>query len=201
MLGEDGPTHQPIEHLASLRAMPHLVVLRPADANEVTAAWRVAMLHGNTPVALVFTRQKLPVIDREKYEGAEGVECGAYVIADCESHSPRLILVASGSEVHVALAAYEKLRKIDDAIRVVSFPSWELFEAQPGDYRDSVFPPDVTARVAIEAGASLGWERYIGRRGHVIGIDRFGASAPGEVNREKFGFTVANIVAHAKELL
>jgi transketolase len=201
MLGEDGPTHQPIEHLASLRAMPNLIVLRPADANEVTVAWRLAMLHHEGPVALVFTRQGLPVIDRAKYATADGVERGAYVLADCEGHHPKLILMASGSEVHVALGAYEKLSEVGEAVRVVSFPSWEVFEAQPDDYRDAVLPPDVAARIAVEAGATLGWERYVGSRGCVIGIDRFGASAPGKVNQDKFGFTVGNVLTHAKELL
>ena len=201
LLGEDGPTHQPVEHLASLRAMPNLIVLRPADANEVAAAWRISMSHHEQPVALVFTRQKLSVIDRTKYASADGVERGAYVLADSAGRKPRLILMASGSEVHLALAAYEELRESGQAVRLVSFPSWELFEAQPIDYRESVFPPSVTARIAVEAAATLGWERYVGTQGCVIGIDRFGASAPGGVNQEKFGFTVANVVARAKELL
>ncbi len=200
MLGEDGPTHQPIEHLASLRAIPNVVVLRPADANEVTVAWRAAMLRSEQPVALVFTRQSLPIIDRSKYAAAEGVQRGAYVLADCEGR-PELILMASGSEVHAALGAYEKLREAGKAVRVVSFPSWELFEEQPEEYQNSVFPQDVTARIAVEAASALGWERYVGRRGRVIGIDHFGASAPGEVNQEKFGFTADNVLAQATEML
>ena len=201
MLGEDGPTHQPIEQLASLRAMPNLIVLRPADANEVTAAWRVALTRREQPVALVFTRQKLPVLDREQYASADGVERGAYVLADCDGATPELILLASGSEVHIALEAYAKLRDAGRKVRVVSFPSWELFELQPDAYRNAVLSPNVTARLAIEAGATLGWERYVGNRGRVIGIDRFGASAPGEVNQERFGFTAENVVRVAKELL
>jgi transketolase len=201
MLGEDGPTHQPIEHLASLRAMPNLMVLRPADANEVAVAWRAAMLHNRGPVALVFTRQKLPVIDRGKYAAVGGAAKGAYILADCADGDPELILIASGSEVHVALGTYEKLRDSGRRVRVVSMPCWELFEAQPAAYRAKVLPPQVKARIAVEAGATLGWERYAGDQGRVVGIDHFGASAPGEVNREKFGFTVEHITALAKELL
>jgi transketolase len=201
MLGEDGPTHQSIEHLASLRAMPNLVVLRPADANEVAEAWRVAMQRNKQPVALVFTRQKLPVIDRTACAGAEGVAHGAYILADCPQGEPQLVLMASGSEVHVALGAFEKLTSDGVRVRVLSFPSWELFQGQLTEYRKRVLPPGVTARIAIEAGATLGWERYVGQSGRVIGIDRFGASAPGDVNQKKFGFTVDHVVAQARELL
>jgi transketolase len=200
MLGEDGPTHQPIEHLASLRAMPNLIVVRPADANEVTEAWHVALTRRDEPVALVFTRQELPVIDRDNLSSAAGLQRGAYVLADCGDR-PDLILLASGSEVHLALDARKQLHRGDWEVRVVSFPSWELFEEQPREYRESILPPHVTARLAVEAGSTLGWERYVGDQGRVIGIDHFGASAPGEVNQREFGFTVERIVAQAQELL
>jgi transketolase len=159
------------------------------------------MMRHEEPVALVFTRQSLPVIDRKKYAAADGLSRGAYVLANSDNGNPTLILMASGSEVHAALGAYEQLRKGGVLVRVVSFPSWELFEEQSADYRDTVLPRNVSARVAIEAAATVGWERYVGRRGRIIGIDRFGASAPGEVNQKKFGFTVDNVVARAKELL
>jgi len=196
MVGEDGPTHQPVEHLPSLRAMPGLVLLRPADANETAAAWRVALEHHDGPVALILSRQKLPIL-----EGVdpEGVARGAYVLADAES--PRVLLLATGSEVEVALAARELLAEEGIAARVVSMPSWELFEVQPRAYRDSVLPPQITARVAVEAATSLGWDRYIGPQGAVIGMTRFGASAPYQVLAQEFGFTAENVAAQAKACL
>jgi transketolase len=162
-------------------------------------AWRCSAT--NNRFALVFTRQKLPVIDRTACAGAEGVAHGAYILADCPQGEPQLVLMASGSEVHVALGAFEKLTADGVRVRVLSFPSWELFQGQLTEYRKRVLPPGVTARIAIEAGATLGWERYVGQSGRVIGIDRFGASAPGDVNQKKFGFTVDHVVAQARELL
>ena len=200
-LGEDGPTHEPIEHLAALRAIPHLSLIRPADANETSVAWRVAIEHREGPVALCLTRQTLPIIDRSKYAAAEGLAKGAYVLAEAKGKSPELILIASGSEVAPALEAYQKLTDEGVPVRLVSMPSWDLFEKQPQSYRDEVFPPSVTARLAIEAATPFGWERYVGGKGEVIGINRFGASAPLKVLLEKFGFNAANIVEHAHKLL
>ncbi len=200
-LGEDGPTHQPIEQVPALRTIPNLCFIRPADANETAVAWRVAIERRGGPVALALTRQSLPVIDREKYASAEGLTRGGYVLADTAGKLPRVILIASGSEVGVALEAYEKLWAEGVAARVVSLPSWDLFEKQPQAYRDEVLPPGVTARLAIEAAAPFGWERYIGTRGAVIGMTRFGASAPYKVLAEKFGFTASNVVQRARELL
>jgi transketolase len=200
-LGEDGPTHQPIEHLPALRAIPNLSLIRPADANETVVAWRVAIEHRGGPVALCLTRQGLPIIDRSKYGAAEGLARGAYVLADAQGKTPEIILIASGSEVAPALEAYEKLAGEGVAARLVSMPSWDLFERQPQSYRDEVLPPDVTARLAIEAASPFGWERYIGTKGDVIGMKRFGASAPAKVLAERFGFTAANIVQRAHELL
>ena len=200
-LGEDGPTHQPVEQLASLRAMPGLTVIRPADANEAVEAWKIAIEHKHGPVALIMTRQKVPVIDRQKYKSASELAMGAYVIADCSSCMPEIILIATGSEVHVALAAYEKLNAEYIDVRVVNMASWELFEKQSKEYRDAVLPPEVRKRVAIEAGATHGWHKYVGLDGEIIGVDRFGASAPGEIVLEKFGFTAANVINKAKELL
>jgi transketolase len=200
-LGEDGPTHQPIEHLPALRAIPNLCFIRPCDANEVAVAWRVAIERKDGPVALALTRQGLPILDREKYAPAEGLAKGAYVLADSRGKLPEVILIASGSEVSITVEAYEKLTAEGVAARVVSMPSWDLFEKQPKAYRDEVFPPGVTARLAVEAAAPLGWERYVGTKGVVIGLNRFGASAPYKVIAEKLGFTAANVVARAKELL
>jgi transketolase len=198
-LGEDGPTHQPIEHVASLRAMPNLTVIRPADGPETAYAWSYALRRKDGPTALILTRQKLPPIDRTKYPSSEGTLRGAYVLADCEA-KPDTVIIASGSEVWLALAAKAKLDEKGGEIRVVSMPSWELFEQQPSEYRDSVIPPDCPERVAIEAGASQGWERYVGERGLVIGIDRFGISAPYKDIATELGFTpeavVEKIVAH-----
>ncbi len=200
-LGEDGPTHQPIEHIPALRAIPNITLIRPADANETAVAWRVAIEHRGGPVALLLTRQLLPVIDRSKYASAEGLARGAYVLADAAGKQPQILLAASGSEVAVALEAFEILRAEGVAARVVSMPSWELFQKQPAAYRDDVFPPRVTARLAIEAASPFGWERYVGAKGAVIGMTRFGASAPYKVLAEKFGFTAANVAAKARELL
>ena len=200
-IGEDGPTHQPVEHLAMLRATPGMTTIRPADANETAEAWRQAILKSDGPTALVLTRQKLPVLDQLEYGPASGVARGAYVLEDSEQTPPDLILIASGSEVHLALEAAGLLRGEGVAARVVSMPSWELFEAQPQEYRDLVLPPDVKVRLAIEAGATLGWHKYVGWEGDVLGVDRFGESAPGGKVMEEFGFNAENVVARAKALL
>lgn len=200
-VGEDGPTHQPVEHLAALRAIPDLVVLRPADANEVVASYRTAMRLDKNPVALVLTRQNLPTLDRTRFAAADGTEKGAYVLADPPEGKPQVILIASGSEVSLCVEAYESLAQEGIATRVVSMPSWELFEMQPVEYRTSVLPPDVPARVAVEAGIEQGWCRYTGDRGTFIGMESFGASGPAKVLMEHFGFTVDNVVAKAKSLL
>ena len=200
-VGEDGPTHQPVEHLSSLRAIPGLTVIRPADANETAEAWKVAMTHREGPVALIFTRQAVAVLPRNKYASAQLVRRGGYVLADSPSKKPEIILIATGSEVHPTLDAYEKLLAEGIQARVVAMPSWELFERQPEDYRNAVLPPDVKARISIEAGVTHGWHKYVGLHGEVMGIDRFGASAPGEVLLRKFGFTSEHIVERAKVLL
>lgn len=198
-MGEDGPSHQPVEHLASLRAIPNLVVIRPCDANETAEAWRVAVVSSKNPTALIFTRQNVPTIDRNLYSSATGLAMGAYVLAD--DPEPKLILIATGSEVSLALGAREKLMQMNIPVRVVSMPSWELFEKQSDDYRESVFPHSVPFRISIEAGISQGWEKYVGSFGEIISIDRFGASAPGPVMMREFGFTEDNIVDHALNLL
>jgi transketolase len=200
-LGEDGPTHQPVEQLASLRAIPNLTVIRPGDANETAVAWRVAVESTKHPVLLALTRQNVPTIDRNRYASADGLRKGAYVLSDAKDGKPSLILIASGSEVGLIVAAAEKLQAGGMAVRCVSMPSWELFEAQPQDYRDQVLPPQVTARLAVELGVPQGWERYVGARGDMLGIDHFGASAPADVLLREFGFTVANVVARAHALL
>jgi transketolase len=198
-LGEDGPTHQPIEHLAALRAIPHLFVMRPADPAEVSEAWRIAILRRNAPTALALTRQKVPVIDRKRFGKAEGVRRGAYVLADAEN--PQLILMATGSEVSLVLEAREKFEAEGVAARVVSMPCWELFDEQPQEYRDQVLLPSVTARLAVEAGVRQGWDRYVGSTGDVICLDRFGASAPGEIALKNLGFNVDNVIERARALL
>ncbi len=198
-LGEDGPTHQPIEHLASLRAMPNFTIIRPADANETVEAWRCAM-NMKGPVGLVLTRQKLPVIDQEKYCQARGLSKGAYIISDAMS-APEIILIATGSEVSLALAAQIELEQKGLMTRVVSMPCWEFFEAQPKQYRDLVLPPDVTCRLSIELGTSFGWEQWVGPQGASLSVDHFGTSAPGEKISEAFGFTVPNVVHCAERLL
>jgi transketolase len=198
-LGEDGPTHQPIEHLAALRAIPHLFVIRPADPAEVSEAWRIAILRRSAPTALALTRQKVPVIDRKKFAKADGLRRGAYVLADAET--PRLILIATGSEVSLAMEAREKLEGEGVPTRVVSMPCWELFDEQSQEYRDEVLPPTINARLAIEAGVRQGWDRYVGPVGNVVCLDRFGASAPGEVALRELGFNVDNVLQHARGLL
>jgi transketolase len=200
-LGEDGPTHQPVEHLASLRAMPNLTVIRPADANETAEAWRVAMTTTGRPVALVLTRQNVPTLDRRVYAPAAGLRRGGYVLADAPGGPPDVILIATGSEVALAVGAAAKLAEYDVRARVVSLPSWDLFEAQTAEYRNSVLPPEATKRLSIEAAATFGWRRWIGDEGDAIGLDRFGASAPGEKVMAKLGFSVENVVARALALL
>jgi transketolase len=200
-LGEDGPTHQPVEQLMSLRAMPGITIIRPADANEAAEAWRTAMNHRDGPVGLVLTRQKLPVIDRGTYASARGLAKGAYILAEAGARTPRIILIATGSEVAIALEARETLEQAGIATRVVSMPSWELFEKQPRQYREEVLPPTIRARLSIEAGATLGWAKYVGDEGESIGLDRYGASAPGEVVMTRLGFSARNVVEHAKSLV
>ncbi len=200
-LGEDGPTHQPVEQLASLRAMPNLLLLRPADANETVEAWRIAMRHTSGPVGLVLTRQKLPVLDRTTLAPSAGTARGAYVLIDAGEGLPELILIATGSEVSLALDAHRQLASEGVRSRVVSMPSWELFEAQSAEYRQAVLPPAVHARVSVEAGSPFGWERYVGPRGAIIGVDRFGASAPGPEVMARYGFSVEHVVATAKAVL
>ena len=200
-VGEDGPTHQPVEHLISLRAIPHLIVLRPADANEVAEAWKVILRMKQQPVALILARQNVPTLDRMKYAPASGVAKGAYVLADVVPGRPEIILMATGSEVSLCVAAFEQLKSEGIRARVVSMPSWELFEHQSREYRDSVLPPFVRARVAVEQASTLGWERYTGTTGEILGMKTFGASAPLKVLQEEFGFTKEHIVAAAKAQL
>ena len=204
-VGEDGPTHQPVEQLASLRAIPNLIVIRPADANETTVAWRVAIETRDRPVVLVLTRQALPTLDRNCFAAADGLRRGAYVLSDALNHAadgkPELILIASGSEVSLIVAAADRLQEQGIAVRCVSMPSWELFEALPQAEREIVLPPSITARLAVELGVSQGWERYIGAHGAMLGVERFGASAPAEVLLREYGFTVDNVCARALALL
>jgi transketolase len=200
-VGEDGPTHQPVEQLANLRAIPNLVVIRPGDANETAVAWRVALETRDRPVLLVLTRQDLPTLDRSRYAAADGLRRGAYVLSDAPNGKPDLILLASGSEVSLIVAAAERLQQQGIAVRCVSMPSWELFEALPQAERDAVLPPAVSARLAVELGVSQGWDRYIGARGDMLGVERFGASAPAAVLLREYGFTVDNVCARAKALL
>lgn len=200
-LGEDGPTHQPIEQMAGLRAIPNLTLIRPADAMETAVAWGLAIDRREGPVALVLTRQKLPVLDRSRYASADLVEKGAYILTESGSGSPDIVLIATGSEVHPALEAGQRLEAEGKAVRVVSMPSWELFDQQPEDYRGAVIPEEGPPCLAIEAAATLGWHRYVGKRGDVIGLDRFGASAPIATVMKEFGFTVENIIDRAHALL
>jgi transketolase len=199
-LGEDGPTHQPIEQLASLRSIPNLTVLRPADANEVVHAWRFAIEHKSGPVALILARQKVPLIDRAKYASAEHLVKGAYVLAE-SSKEPAVILIGTGSEVQFVIGAYEQLAKEGIAARVVSMPSWELFERQSQEFRNSVLTPSIKNRLAVEAGSPMGWQKYVGDGGSIIGISKFGASAPYEAVYREYGFTVENVLKKARELL
>ncbi len=199
--GEDGPTHQPVEQLVSLRAIPGLVVLRPGDANEVVEAYRFIMQLRHQPAVLALSRQPLPTLDRSQYAAASGVARGAYVLADPPGKNPEVILIASGSEVSLAVQAFEKLSADGIRARVVSMPSWDIFDHQPKEYRDSVLPPQVRARLAVEQGSTLGWERYVGESGRVIGMKTFGASAPLKELQQKFGFEPERVVTVAKELL
>jgi len=200
-VGEDGPTHQPVEQLASLRAVPGLINIRPADANEVVEAWRVVMELKHAPAALALTRQAVPTLDRGKYAPASGLAKGAYVLADAEGGKPQVILIGTGSEVSMCVDAYERLKQEGIAARVVSMPSWELYELQERVYREQVLPPAVSARVAVEQGSTLGWAQYVGAEGAVIGMKGFGGSAPFQQLQKKFGFTAERIVAAAKEQL
>jgi transketolase len=205
-VGEDGPTHEPVEHLAALRAIPALTLIRPGDANEAAVAWKVALEMRDAPVTLVFSRQAVPTLDRSRYASADGLRRGAYVLDDegfdqpAGSHAP-LLLIASGSEVHLIVEAAQRLRGQGHRVRCVSMPSWELFELQPQSYRDGVLPPTVRARLAVEAGVPQGWERYVGDRGAVLGVDRYGASAPGDEVMARYGFTVDEVCRRALALL
>ncbi len=200
-LGEDGPTHQPVEHLASLRAIPKLIVIRPGDANETAVAWQIAIETHDRPVTLILTRQSVPTLDREQYASAEGLRKGAYILSDASDGNPQLILIATGSEVGLIVEAQKKLQEQKVSVRLVSMPSWELFEDQSLEYRESVLPPSVTARLVVEAGVSQGWERYFGNQGEMIGIEKYGASAPGPIVMKKYGFSVDNVCKRAMLLL
>jgi transketolase len=200
-VGEDGPTHQPIEQLASLRAVPGLITLRPADANEVVECWKVALRQRHHPVVLVLTRQAVPTLDRSKYASAAGVERGGYILADAADGKPEVLLLATGSEVSLCVQAYENLTSEGVRARVVSLPSWELFDVQPQSYRDAVLPPQVTARVSVEQASVMGWDRYVGPQGRTIGMHTYGASAPLKALQKKFGFLPETVVAAAREVL
>ncbi len=200
-VGEDGPTHQPVEHLMALRVVPNLRVIRPADASETTEAWRIAMERNDGPTALVLTRQKLANIDREGRGNAAGLRRGGYVLSDPADGNPRALVIATGSEVEIALEAQARLLREGIRCRLVSMPCWELFEAQSADYRESVLPEAISARVSIEAGTTFGWSRYVGSAGIAIGVDRYGASAPGEVIYEKLGLVPDAVTAAVKSLL
>jgi transketolase len=200
-LGEDGPTHQPIEHLASFRAMPNMVIIRPGDANETAWAWRAAMMHIDGPVILVLTRQKVPVFDPDKVENADGVLSGAYILSRERGKEPDVILMASGSEVQLILEAQEKLVEEGIDARVVSMPSWELFRIQEDEYKEMVLPKSCKRRLAVEAGSPLGWCEWVGDEGDVLGMTRFGASAPAKELFNYFGFTVENVIERAMKLM
>jgi transketolase len=200
-VGEDGPTHQPIEHLISLRAIPNLVVMRPCDANEVAEAWRVILGMPRQPVALILSRQALPTFDRKRFASASGLAQGAYVLADAEGGKPDVLLMATGSEVSLCVEAYEQLTRQGIRARVVSMPSWELFERQSEEYRRTVLPPSVKARVAVEQASTFGWCRYVGIDGAILGMKTFGASAPLKVLQKEFGFTTDHVVEAAKAQL
>ena len=200
-LGEDGPTHQPIEHLASLRAIPNLLVIRPADAEETVEAWKLALTHQEGPCALILSRQGLPVIDRVKFAPADGLSKGAYVLSDSKEDKPDLILMGTGAEVHLLIAAHGQLTARGVSVRIVNMPCWEKFEAQPEAYQKTVFPSNIKARIAVEAGSPFGWERYTGSQGIIIGMHRFGASAPAKDLFNAFGFTVQAVVEKAEKLL
>jgi transketolase len=200
-VGEDGPTHQPIEHLISLRAIPNLIVMRPADSNECAEAWRFIMHNKRHPVALILTRQPLPTVDRTKYAAASGLHKGAYVLADAPDGKPQVLLMGSGSEVSLCLEAHNQLAKDGIKSRVISMPSWELFEHESKEYRDSVMPPSITARVAVEQASTFGWAHYTGLTGAIQAMRGFGASAPLKVLQKEFGFTTETVVAAAKSQL
>ncbi|MCD6356379.1 MAG: transketolase [Anaerolineaceae bacterium] len=200
-VGEDGPTHQPVEHILSLRAIPNLLVIRPSDANEVREAWVAALENNNVPTALILSRQNLPTIDRKQFSKAVGLHKGAYILADLGEKEPEVILMASGSEVHLIIDAGQKLAEEGIGVRLVSFPCWKLFEKQPRSYIESVFDPKISARVSVEAGVGIGWDRWVGNNGAKVAIDRFGASAPGGKLFKEFGFTVENVYQTAKNLL
>jgi transketolase len=200
-VGEDGPTHQPIEHLISLRAIPNLVVMRPCDANEVAEAWKLILEMPRQPVALILTRQALPTYDRKRFALASGLRRGAYVLADAEGGNPDVLLMATGSEVSLCVEAYEELKRQGTRARVVSMPSWELFERQSEEYRRTVLPPSVKARVAVEQASTFGWCRYVGIDGTILGMKTFGASAPLKVLQKEFGFTTDHVVEAAKAQL
>jgi transketolase len=200
-LGEDGPTHQPVEQLAGLRAMPGLVLLRPADANEVVESWKIIMQLTHQPVVLVLTRQALPTLDRTKYASAAGVAKGAYVLVDASDGKPDVILLATGSEVWLCISAHEQLTAAGIKARVVSMPCWDIFEKQTDAYKNQVLPPTVRARVSVEEAATLGWDRYVGPSGKMVGMHSFGASAPAKDVQKKFGFTVENVVQAAREAI
>ena len=200
-VGEDGPTHQPVEHVAALRLIPNLVTLRPGDANETAQAWKVAISRRDNPTALALSRQGVATLDRSKFASAEGVQRGAYVLADLGDKAPEIILMASGTEVGLIVPAGEQLAAEGVGVRLVSVPSWELFEAQGQQYIQEVLPPEISARLAVEAGVSFGWERWVGDQGAVLGVDRFGSSAPAATVYEKYGLTVENVVAKAKDLV
>jgi transketolase len=196
-LGEDGPTHQPIEQLMSLRAIPHLIDMRPSDANEVAEAWKLVMNLKEHPVALILSRQAMPTFDRTKYASAAGLHKGAYVLADCEG-VPDVILIGSGSEVQLCVGAYEQLKAEGVRARVVSMPSWKIFQKQSEEYRDAVLPSSVLARVAVEAGTTLGWREFVGFHGRIVARSDFGASAPIKELMKHFGFTIENVVKEAR---
>jgi len=200
-VGEDGATHQPVEQLASLRSIPHFTVIRPCDANEVAEAWRIAVKSINGPVALILTRQNVPVLDRTAFADATELSRGAYILRDSQNGKPDVILIATGSETHIAIDAWQRLVQNGVGVRIVVMPSWELFDKQPEEYRHEVLPPEVKARISIEAGVTLGWERYVGSNGDMIGIDHFGASAPINILYEKFGLTVDRVVEKAMALI
>jgi transketolase len=198
-VGEDGPTHQPVEHLAAIRAIPNILMIRPADAYETAYAWKYVLENRDAPAVLALTRQGLPVLDQDKYASAENLYKGAYVVI--KGDNPQLLLLATGSEVSVAIEAYERLAEMNISSQVVSMPSWELFDKQSRDYKDSVLPPSVKKRIGIEAGVRLGWDQWLGDEGEFIGMSSFGASAPGKTCFEKFGITVARVIETAKEML
>lgn len=199
-LGEDGPTHQPIEQIAALRAIPNLVVIRPADANETVEAWKYAISHQGGPVALILTRQKLPILDQNKYNSAKGLQNGAYIIKDSRQ-KPDLLLIATGSEVSLSLKAAEQLEAEGKNVKVISFPSWEVFEQQSDEYKNQILPAEIKTKVSVEMGIGMGWQKYVGDSGEAISIETFGASAPDNILYEKYGFTVENVIATAKRVL